>query len=128
MRSLRLRDQGRSRSALPSRPSTPTSARRSSFPCRESLLDVDAELLLRQVHDVADGRADSIAPAEIFADRLRFRGRLDDDERAAFTRLRPDCLFAVLVDHRGLFPTRRLLGCLWGALRDDGLGSPLLGK
>ena len=49
---------------------------------REAVLDVDAELLLGQVHDVADRRANAIAAAEVLADRLRLGRRLDDDERA----------------------------------------------
>ena len=50
---------------------------------REALLDVDAELLLGQVHDVTDRRAHAVAAAEVLADRLRLGRRLDDDERAA---------------------------------------------
>src|SRR5204863_3802475 len=48
---------------------------------RFEALDVDAELLLRQVHDVADGRTNAVSAAEVFADGLRLRGRFDDDER-----------------------------------------------
>ena len=48
---------------------------------REAVLDVDAHLGLRQVHDVADRRLDGEAIAQIFLDGLGLGRRLDDDER-----------------------------------------------
>ena len=53
---------------------------------REAVLDVDAELLLGQIHDVADRGANAVAAAEVLADRLRLGRRLDDDERARAAR------------------------------------------
>jgi hypothetical protein len=47
----------------------------------EALVDVDAELLLGQIHDVPDGSAHAVAAAQVLADRLRLGGRLDDDKR-----------------------------------------------
>ena len=45
----------------------------------EVALDIDAQLFLGQIHDVAVGRLDRVVAAEIFVDRLRLCGRLDDD-------------------------------------------------
>ena len=47
---------------------------------REEGLLVDAELALREIADVADGRFDDVILPDELVDRLRFRGRLDDDE------------------------------------------------
>src|SRR5262249_32185385 len=44
-------------------------------------VDVHTQLALRQIPDVADRRNDFEVPTQILADRLRLRGRLDDDER-----------------------------------------------
>ncbi len=46
----------------------------------ETIFDVDADFLFRQIAHVADRRANAIAAAEVLADRLRFCGRLDDYE------------------------------------------------
>ena len=46
----------------------------------EALLDVDAELALRQVADVSHRRDDLVVPAEILVDGLRLRRRLHHDE------------------------------------------------
>jgi hypothetical protein len=51
----------------------------------EALLDVDAQLFLGQVTDVADGRLHAIAAAQVLADRLRLVRRLHDHERATAT-------------------------------------------
>ena len=52
----------------------------------EAVLDVDAELLFREVHDVADGRPNAEAAPEILADRPRLCGRFHDDERCRTSR------------------------------------------
>src|SRR2546425_940359 len=49
---------------------------------REAVLDVHAELALRQIAQVPHGRLDGVARAQVLADRLRLGGRLDDDECA----------------------------------------------
>src|SRR5205807_547129 len=41
---------------------------------------VNAQLALRKIADVTDGSFDDVVAADEFVDRLRFRGRLDDDE------------------------------------------------
>src|SRR5205823_12852695 len=41
---------------------------------------IDAELALGEIADVTDGCFDDVIAADEFVDRLRFRGRLDDDE------------------------------------------------
>jgi hypothetical protein len=46
----------------------------------EALLDVHAELLLREVADVAHRGLDRVVAAQVLVDRLRLRGRLDDDQ------------------------------------------------
>src|SRR6185369_11970173 len=46
----------------------------------EVVLDVDAELRLREVHDVADRRLHLVVAAQVLGQRLRLGGRLDDDE------------------------------------------------
>src|SRR5256885_254571 len=56
---------------------------------REAVVDVHAQLALRQVADVSHGRLDGVARAEVLADRLRLGGRLDDDERAPTSRQGP---------------------------------------
>src|SRR5205814_3115101 len=43
-------------------------------------LFIDAELALREIADVTDGCFNDVIAADEFVDRLRFRGRLDDDE------------------------------------------------
>ena len=45
-----------------------------------ALLDVDAELLVRQIAHVALARGDLIVRAEIFIDRLGLGRRFDDDQ------------------------------------------------
>src|SRR6185437_5914347 len=47
------------------------------------VVDVDAELLLGKVHDVAHRGAHAVAAPQVLADGLRLGRRLDDDERAA---------------------------------------------
>jgi hypothetical protein len=81
----------------------------------EAMLDVDAELLLREVHDVADGGAHPIAAAEILADRLRLGRRLDDHQGCAASRGR-----RVLLLHGGRLPAAGG-GLLGGALACSGL-------
>src|SRR5881628_845619 len=49
---------------------------------REAVLDVHAELALRQIAQVPHRRLDGVARAQVLADRLGFGGRLDDDECA----------------------------------------------
>src|SRR2546426_12221409 len=49
---------------------------------REAVLDVHAELALRQIAQVPHRRLDGVARAQVLADRLRLGGRLDDDECA----------------------------------------------
>ena len=46
----------------------------------EAVLDVDAQYLLGQVHDVPVRCLDRVVAAEIFIDRLGLRRRFDDDE------------------------------------------------
>ena len=41
---------------------------------------VHAEVALRKIADVTDGSFDDVVAADELVDRLRFRGRLDDDE------------------------------------------------
>ena len=48
---------------------------------REVVLDVDAHLRLRQIHDVADRRLHGEAGAEVLLDGLGLGRRLDDDQR-----------------------------------------------
>src|SRR5205823_2832399 len=47
----------------------------------EAVLDVHAELALRQVAHVPHGRLDRVARAQVLADRLGLGGGFDDDER-----------------------------------------------
>ena len=47
----------------------------------EAGVDVDAQLALGQVADVAHRRDDFVVAPQIFVDRLRLRRRLDDDQR-----------------------------------------------
>src|SRR5882724_5665403 len=49
---------------------------------REAVLDVHAQLALRQIAQVPHRRLDGVARAQVLADRLRLGGRLDDDECA----------------------------------------------
>ncbi len=53
----------------------------------ESLVDVDAELRLRQVHDVADRGQHLVGATQVLLDGLRLGGRLDHDEARALARL-----------------------------------------
>src|SRR5262249_37668004 len=46
----------------------------------EAVVDVDAELALRQVLDVPDRRLDRIVLTEVLADGLRLRRRFHDDQ------------------------------------------------
>ncbi len=48
---------------------------------REAVLHVHAELALRQVAHVPHGRLHRVTGTQVLADRLRLRGRLDDNER-----------------------------------------------
>src|SRR4029078_5621766 len=52
----------------------------------EAALDVDPELLLGQIHDVPNRRANAKAAAEILPDCLRLGRRCDDDERLRASR------------------------------------------
>ena len=63
---------------------------------REAVVDVDAQLLLGQIHDVPDRRANAVAAAEVLPDRLRLGRRLDDDERARARR----CAVRLVTRHR----------------------------
>src|SRR5690606_13457134 len=57
---------------------------------RESPRDIDAQLALRQVTDVADRRPDPESRAQVLADRPRLRRRFDDHEpRPAFALRHP---------------------------------------
>src|SRR5438046_2687897 len=47
----------------------------------EAVVDIHAELALRQVAHVPHRRLDRVARAEVLADRLRLGGRFDDHER-----------------------------------------------
>src|SRR5690606_17939720 len=51
----------------------------------EAVLDVHTELARWEVADVADRGADAVVAAQILADRLRLRGRLDDHEMLRFS-------------------------------------------
>ena len=53
---------------------------------REPVLDVDAELALGEVPQMADGCLDRVATAEVLADRFRLGRGLDNDECAALCR------------------------------------------
>ena len=64
---------------------------------REVVVDVDAELALRQVAQVAHRCANHVLAAEVFLDGLGLGWRLDDDERLLRRRPFLRCLF------RGLF-------------------------
>src|SRR5207247_1359648 len=55
----------------------------------EAVVDVHAELALRQVADVPHGRLDRVARAQVLADRLGLGGRFDDDERPLAARRLP---------------------------------------
>ncbi len=52
----------------------------------EAVVDVDGEALARQIGDVSDRRAHLISVTEEARNRLRFRGRLHDDERPGHRR------------------------------------------
>ncbi len=45
-----------------------------------AVLELDADVVLGQVHDVADGGLHGVVGPEIFIDRLGLCGRLNDDE------------------------------------------------
>ncbi len=51
-----------------------------SYSLGEVVVDVDAELALRQIADVSHRRDDLVVAPEIFVDGLRLRRRLDHDE------------------------------------------------
>jgi hypothetical protein len=44
------------------------------------IADIHTELAFRQVADMSLGRFDLVPFSEVFADRFRFRGRLDNDQ------------------------------------------------
>src|SRR4051812_19262346 len=81
----------------------------------EAVIDVDPDFLFRQIPNVTDGRPHSIRAAEILADGLRLRRRLDDYERG-----RPWLMLMISIEVlgdllSGLCGSRRRLG-LWGRL------------
>ena len=59
----------------------------------EAAVDVDPDLALREVLDVADGGLDMILFAEVLVDGLRLGGGLDDDQRLSRRRFRGVRLF-----------------------------------
>src|SRR6185437_1263681 len=76
----------------------------------EAVVDIDAELLLRQIHDVADRGAHTVAAPQILADGLRFGRRLDDDERTARRRSGVGAVFDRCRVDLGLSTARSRLG------------------
>ena len=87
----------------------------------EATLDVDAELFLGKVHDVADGCANAIPAAEILADRFRLGGRFDDDERLRSSRRWRKLVLMHL--GRDVPATAALSGCRAGRLASRRAGS-----
>ena len=87
---------------------------------RLEALDVDAELLLGQIHDVANGRANAIAAAEVFADGLRLGRRFDDDERLRSSRRWRKLVLMHL--GRDVPAARTLAGCRAGRLASRSAG------
>ena len=53
----------------------------------------NADSLCRQVHHVANGSLDGVIPSQIFINRLRLRGRFDNDKRTShLTFVTPVCI------------------------------------
>ena len=68
----------------------------------------------RQVHHVADGRLDGVIPSQVFVNRLRLRGRFDNDKRTSHVTFvtpvciseRADCGACVFLATFGASPSR----------------------
>src|SRR6478672_5517032 len=83
-------------------------------------LDVDAELFLGQVHDVANGRANAITAAQVLADGFRLGRRFDDDERLRSSRRWRKLVLIHL--GRDVPAARTLAGCGAGRLASRSAG------